>query len=308
MKLAIIGGGAIGQYLGYRLGSSQLPSSCDVLMYRPRRADGLIVRSIFGDKALPSFRWRSIESVDPGDYDTWIIAMKSTQMPQLASIIRRLVKPSDNVWNVQNGWGNEAWLRRATGHANIGVLSVNFGVESYADGEIAHKVGNLAFLSGLSDASTQPMMALLKDVGVDADISSSVAACRLNKLLWTIPFVGSSLVLDRYPCNLASDPDTQPRILQLMAEVAAISRRHGYDISPEQRQFLLRFTQHTSPTWPSMVQDFQASRALEIEYIYQNLLKEASRLHIATPHMRRLYHDMVDTMSQKYLHHSVSGF
>ncbi|CAA0099008.1 2-dehydropantoate 2-reductase [BD1-7 clade bacterium] len=301
MRLAIIGGGAVGQYLAARLKQAKNGIACDVLMYRPRQETGLSVDSVDGDISLPDFQWKSISAAQPGDYDTFIITTKTTTMEPVGRFLAHVLFSSNMVWNTQNGWGNEDWLRRYTGHQNFGVMAVNFGVSRYSDSQLTHHVGNMAVLGGGSYSARSSMTRLLASAGMDVVEADSEFCCRLRKLIWNVPFSGLALVTGRYPCDLANDPVQLKRIELIMSEIARIAEHQGISIDQDYRQILLDYTKTIEPGWPSMVQDYQAGRLIEVEYIYQNLLKEAALLHITTPHIRHLYHDIVKAMRRQYL-------
>ena len=121
MKVAVIGGGAVG--LGIGSGLSDRAVALHYVVHRAAQAQALTERGItrsgiFGEVHLPPDRFEVTDSLDtlvddPADY--WLICTKSTTSPSLAralaplwtAISQKRERPtSPSIVLCQNGWGN----------------------------------------------------------------------------------------------------------------------------------------------------------------------------------------------------------
>ena len=100
---------------------------------------------------------------------------------------------------------------------------------------------------------------------------------RWHKLMWNIPFNGLSVVLDASTKELIDDPDTVALADAIVREVHAAAGTCGFDVPEEAIRKTIDVTRSMVPYDSSMRLDYLNHRPMEVEAIFGNPLREASR-------------------------------
>ena len=119
-----------------------------------------------------------------------------------------------------------------------------------------------------------------------------IASARWRKLLYNATFNTICALLRISVGELLSNPYGRDRLLEpAMREIAAIASAAGYgDVVDEAAvQDTLHGTPETSPFRPSMLQDMEAGRPMEVAVILGAPLKVGSEKGVETPLLSRLY-------------------
>jgi 2-dehydropantoate 2-reductase len=123
---------------------------------------------------------------------------------------------------------------------------------------------NAIEIAAIADAS-ESAVACTRTMLEAADIESPPVA-DIRSSLW-LKLVGncsvSSLcVATGNPAAIVSDPAIQATFLRMMTDCLAVAAAHGYPVGD--KLDLSRWTQHRSRHKPSMLQDYEAGRSMEI--------------------------------------------
>lgn len=293
-RIAIVGSGAIGTYVGARL--ARAGSEVRLLM-----RGGLDVVRARGSLAIregqettrvsPVAAFGSPEEIGP--VDLALVALKTTSAPQTEALVRPLLGPSTTLLTLQNGLGADEFLGSLFGPARVVGGLAFMAITRTAPGEVdCYHAGSITLgeLAGPSTARTHALRELLSGSAIKARVVESIMGARWGKLVWNIPFNGLSiaeggLTTDR----ICADPRLEAEVKALMREVQAAAAAFGHAIPDDfvARQFDV--TPAMGPYQPSSLVDYLAGREVEVESIWGEPLRRARQRGIAMPRLERLY-------------------
>ncbi len=110
----------------------------------------------------------------------------------------------------------------------------------------------------------------MEAAGIEMVLAPDLESARWKKLVWNIPYNGSTVVLDTSTKNLMENESSLSLMRDLMQEVAdgANACRIKFPIETSFIDEMLEMTKIMAPYSPSMKLDYDNHRPLEIEYIY----------------------------------------
>jgi 2-dehydropantoate 2-reductase len=292
-RVAIIGAGAIGCYIGTRLAAA----GTDVrFLMRSGLAEVRARGSmrIFGVtppiEASPVAVYGSAGEIGP--VDVALVCLKTTAA-QADALISPVVGPATHIATLQNGLGADEALGERFGRDRVVGGLAFMAITRRGPGEVdCYHPGSVTLgeLEGPATARTRELAGLLESGGVKARVVDDLMAARWGKLVWNIPFNGlaiaeGGLTTDR----ICADPRLAGEVRALMAEVQRAAAGFGYALSDDfvRRQFDV--TPGMGPYQPSSLVDFKAGRDVEVEAIWGEPLRRATARGIPMPRLERLY-------------------
>ncbi|MDB5456546.1 MAG: 2-dehydropantoate 2-reductase [Caulobacter sp.] len=310
MKVAIIGAGAIGGWLGVRLAKAGHTVSVlarGVTLTAIQTQGWSLVEG--GAKAVE----RVAVSEDPaalGPQDLVILTVKGPALPDLAPRIAGLVGPSTLVMPAMNGvpwWfllggGGDLPSTPLTAVDPTGAIAmalpfdrvvgcvVQASASVTAPGEVAHKAGNRLIIGAPDGASARAAIVseAFEDAGFDVVRSDHIQRDIWYKL-WGNMTMNPISALTGATCDrLLDDPLVTGFVLRVMAEAQTIGARIGCRID-ERGEDRNAVTRGLGAFKTSMLQDAEAGRALELDQLLAAPREIASRLGVETPNLDALF-------------------
>ncbi|NML44831.1 2-dehydropantoate 2-reductase [Ramlibacter sp. G-1-2-2] len=286
MKACIVGAGAIGGHVAVKL--ARAGATVSVLArgatLEAIRANGLVLEQ--DGQQLHADVKAADDAQALGPQDLVLVTTKSTALGDIARQLPPLVGPHTSVAFLQNGvtWWYplglpagkprppqlpmfalaDAFLRYLRPEQVLGgiIYSAN---EVLRPGVVRNNSPRNAIELAAVDDSERPAVtaarALLEQAGIE---SPAVREIRAN--LW-LKLVGNACasplsVAMGNPSALVNDPALNAVYVRMLKECLAVAAAHGYDVAD---QFdLTRWTQHRARHKPSMLQDYEAGRAMEV--------------------------------------------
>ena len=301
-KFAIIGTGALGGFYGGLLARAGF----DVHFLMRSDAEyvkvhGLRVDSKLGDFHLPQVNVYSNVHAMP-KCDCIIVALKSTENHVLPELLPPLMHDESIVLVLQNGLHVEQATRAVVGPGRVAGGCCFLCSNKVGPGHIRHldygKIVMGAF-RGLDDTEDGPSMERLVSIqhemvaaGIDCQATESLTEARWRKLMWNIPFNGLSVILNSSTDRIMKVPDSRALAESIIHEVRETACDCGHFIEPEFVQRMMDHTDEMVPYDSSMRLDFLAGRPIEVEAIFGNALRAASRARVASPIVQVLYQQL----------------
>jgi 2-dehydropantoate 2-reductase len=293
-RILVVGTGAIGGFYGGKL--AQAGASVATLCrsdYEVVKSKGITVASTLGD-----FHFTPEKVIrDLGEYgpppDYILVGLKVLPEIDTAKIITEVVGPETAIVLLQNGVEIEEPVVRAfpdneiiSGLAFICATRTSLGHIDHTD------FGRLViglFPAGKS-AKVEELATLFHDSGLLCEVSEDVVTARWRKLVWNAPFNPISVLGGGADTRtMVENRESLELARQVMEEVCSIAEAAGHPLPSEVVQENIDGTRRMSPYKSSMLVDFEAARAMEVEAILGNALKVARRYGIRAPHMESLY-------------------
>ena len=300
MRIAIVGAGAVGAYVGGRLAQAgaqvALMARGDHLQALARH--GLRVESPHGDFVLQP--WRATD--DPaqvGSVDVVFVGVKTWQLPAVLPGLPALVGPDTCVVPLQNGVEAPTQLAHAVGaSAVVGGCCWLMSVR-VAPGHIRH-LGGLEPALVVGELDTRPSARLerlcqaLCHAGVSAAVAPDIQVTMWEKFVQVTAFSGVGAVTRAPVGILRSLPETRALLEQVMAEICAVARAQHIvlpaEVIPQAMAQLDRFP----PAGTNSTQrDLMAGRPSELEALAGAVVRLGHAVGVPTPLTTFIYHSLL---------------
>jgi 2-dehydropantoate 2-reductase len=292
--IAVIGAGAVGGYYGARLAQHGHPVHFLLRSdYDAIRRNGMTVRSCAGDFRLAPEQVHAYNNPKQmPKVDLVLVTLKTTANDQFEPLIRPLLKEDTAVLTIQNGLGNEECLaelfgadRILGGMAFTCINRIGPGIIHHID----HGVIRLGeFNGGPSERATR-IAEMFKSSQIPCEVLDDLKAGRWAKLVWNVPFNGLGAALDLTTDKLLGSAEGMDLLLALMHEVIAAAEALGVRMPEDMIDRQVRHTSTMGAYRSSMQIDRQEGRALEVESILGEPLRQARRAGVSTPKLEMLY-------------------
>jgi 2-dehydropantoate 2-reductase len=278
-----MGAGGIGSYLGGVLAQS----GADVtLICRGKHLAAIRARGLAVSSPKHSFSVRIAARDDcAGAAD---VILHTTKLYQLEAATRQLlpmVGEGTIVLPLQNGVTAVEDVGAIVGANRVLGATVFLNARLTAPGvvESRSEMDTVVF-----DERAKPFVDLCRAAGIDARSSADIRAEQWRKFL---PVAGLSALscLSRQPIGPVRDePRLRALYRQAMAEAAALARAKGVALEDDIVERMLALAErYKYDARVSMLEDLEAGRPLELEWLSGYVSREAARLAVPTP-----FHDM----------------
>lgn len=306
MKIAVYGAGAVGGSLAARLALAG--NAVSVVARGPHgraiREAGLTL--LAGDRH-DTVRVACVE--DPAGLapqDLVFVTVKSHQLPPIAQPLLRLAKPSAPLVFVMNGipwWFADdlpvampaaaaaaldpgGHLRTQIALERVVLAVVHSGNEVIEPGVVRNTTydRNRLILGVPRPApcvALDPIVAMLAAAGYGASASGNIREDLWHKMVLVVGVSSAAALTECDLGVLATDTDGRRLLLDLMRESAAIGTALGFTIPDDRAQRVDYFRE--KPARPSLLQDFVARRAPELDATILAFVALAAAAGVAVP-------------------------
>ena len=311
MKIAIVGAGAIGAFLGAKLALS----GEDVYLIargqhlKEMQAYGVKVRSPEGDFDAHPTATDDYESIGPVDFV--FLMVKAHSLTEIAPKLAPLLGPETAVVSAQNGipW----WYFQSHGGQFDGapIESVDPGgiIANSIDpsriigcviypstvivqpGVIEHIEGNrfsIGELDGVNSERCKRLAQALISAGLRCPIRGHIRHDLWVKLLGNVVFNPLSALTGATLEEMATQPEASDTVRAVMAEADAVAEALGMrlPLTIDQR---IDGARKVGPHKTSMLQDLESGRPMELDSVVGVVIELGEKLGLPMPHTKTLY-------------------
>lgn len=282
MKIVIVGAGALGGYVGALLSESGV----ELTLYDVRadyvaqvQAEGLTLSPLH----QPTKTYHPKITADLGALaipDALILATKAYHTQAALLGAKNLVGPETLVCSFQNGYGNLELIAELVGDpARIVAMTTAHNFLVLGPTHIQSYTGaggvDLGLMAGGKPERLMALGELMKALKLPVKVHDSAAEVVWNKILWNAVLNCTAAVTGLDVISMVNTPAIQPLLKDLAAEYFAVSAKMGVKVwHPPNFVDLMIFgakaaikMQNVAPPKPSMLQDLEAGRPTEIDYI-----------------------------------------
>ena len=313
LKIAIIGVGAIGGYVGIRLALAGedvtfIARGANLQALRDRgirlvTADGT-------EQAVPKVKATN-DYAEAGPQDMVVLAMKAHQLEAVAADVPKLFGPDTVVVPMQNGipywyfhrYPGELSGTRVTSVDPSGLIGEKIpcervigcvvypAAELLSPGVIKHVEGNrfpVGEPDGQSSARVKRVSECFIRGGLQSPVLSDIRAEIWLKLWGNLTFNPISALSRATLADICQYPPSRAVAAAMMTEAQAIATKLGvtFRVSIEKR---IAGAERVGHHKTSMLQDVESSRTLEIEALLGSVVELARLTHTPTPHLDTVY-------------------
>jgi 2-dehydropantoate 2-reductase len=290
MKIAVIGAGGIGSYLGAMLARS----GADVtLICRGKHLAAIRERGLVLSTPKESFSIR-IEATDrPQGYQDIIIqAVKLYDLASSTQLMLPMVGPNTTVLPIQNGVTAAEEVASVVGKDRVVGGTVFINSHLVSPGVVASKSEINTIFFGELDNTNSERVLLLKEAclkaGIDARVPENIKAEQWRKFI-PVAALSALASLCRQPIGpIREDPQLRALYRKAMQEVADLAAAKGIRLEPDIVERMLALAErYKYDAKVSMLEDLEARKPLELDWLSGYVSREAARLGVPAP-----FHDM----------------
>lgn len=311
MKVAIVGAGAVGGFVGAMLARA----GEDVTLVargehlRAMQARGLRVSGEAGDFTVRPVATGDLGAV--GAVDVVFLSVKAHGLREVVPRLGPLLGPQTTVVSAQNGMPWWYFLRHGGEWDGARLESVDPGGELAhaldprrivgcvvycstavaAPGVVRHAHGTrfvVGELDGEAGDRCHRIAEALERAGLSCAVRPDIRREVWAKLVGNVGFNPISALTRAAAGDLASFPRTRALAVAVMSEADAVARGLGVDPGVEIAE-LLAGAEQLGTFKTSMLQDLEAGRPLEIDAIAGAVVELAGRLGLPVPHLSAVY-------------------
>lgn len=309
MKICIYGAGAVGGHFAARLGQTNAEVSVIArgAYLDAIKRDGITLH--IGEESIHSIPMATAEPRDLGLQDVVITTVKSHSLPMIVDGLKTLVGTKTTVVYAANGipwWyyygksgpdadlalpaldpGNH--LRDKIGLSNIAGGVIYSANEVVAPGQIVNRSVKrnrlvLGTVDGSPSESLLKLSAALAKAGIDAPVSADIRTEVWRKfLIGNLTLSLLATLLESSTDSVVSDPEVRRIAISMANEGRALAERLGAALDDLDIPKALAPESIPKGNQPSMLQDFQLGRPMEIDAFITVVLEMARRAGVPMP-------------------------
>jgi 2-dehydropantoate 2-reductase len=293
-SVAIYGAGGVGAYFGGRLaqGGADVSLVARGAHLDALRADGLRVESVHGDFSVDLPATDDPAEVGPVDYV--LVTVKSFDTDEVAASLDPLLHDETAVVSLQNGVDNEAKLAAAAGEDRV-LSGVAYIFSTIAEpGVVEHTGGPARVVFGERDGRrsdrAERLLDLFESGGVDADLSTDVEADVWEKFVFICAQAGMTAATRLPVGEIRETPESWAMYRRLLAEVAAVARAEGVNLSDDTVDRWTAFAEDLDPdAYSSLHYDLTHGKRMELEAFQGTVVRRADATDVAVPASEAVY-------------------
>jgi 2-dehydropantoate 2-reductase len=291
MKVAVMGTGAIGGYIGARLAAAgaQVTFIARGAHLTAICTAGVRVLSPLGDVTVtPASATDDPRSV--GAVDVVLLGTKLYDVEAAAQGIAPMLHDESAVICLQNGIDAPSIVERLHGAAHVVPSVVMINGEIAGPGVIKHNAMNVLTVGEL-DGSASPRLerfvAMANTAGIETRLSADIRLEIWRKFLVLAPMAAIS-AMTRLPLErIRSEPETWRLAGLGMREVVAVANAEGVRLTEHDVQNTLAFVMSMPATWKSSLTiDLEQGRRLEVDWFSGAVCRLGEAARIDTPFHR----------------------
>jgi 2-dehydropantoate 2-reductase len=287
MRIAMIGAGGIGGYVGARLAEAggDVSFIARGAHLQALRQSGLRIQSARGDILLPTVS-ASEAPADIGPVDLVIFAVKLYDSEKAAAQLGPLIRKNTRVVTLQNGIDSVETLgRHVPSDQVIGGATYLSGFIN-KPGEIVH-AGGLphVLVGGHQDPLIQDLLGLCNQArGIELKPVEDIDSVLWEKFVTLSAFSGGTSLMRSGIGAIFNDPEARIFIEQLRDEGMAVAAAAGYPMADGfEDRVMARWTALPPDGKSSMANDLERGKPIEVAWLSGRMHELGKRLGVATP-------------------------
>jgi 2-dehydropantoate 2-reductase len=269
MRIAVMGAGAVGAYFGAKLAAAghDLVFIARGKHLEAMRGAGLRVNSPGGALHIENTCFTA-DASDAGKVELILFCVKSYDTEPAAELLAPLIGAPTAILSLQNGIDNPEKIARRWGDERTLTGVVYIGAQVAAPGVVSHFAGGKIIFgpsAGTVGGNAKLVEQTLSAAGIPCELSGDIQKIQWTKLLWNAPFCAVSCLTRANVKQIVESEPLTRLVLDCMSEVQAAARIRGIDLPDKLCHEALTFSKGLGSFKPSMLQDLEAGKPLEVD-------------------------------------------
>ena len=290
-RFAVVGAGPVGAIVAAFLAKGGYDVTlCDVVpsLLRPALDPGIRIE---GTDTLLAKVARTTTRVDDltGDPpDVVIVAVKATALPLIASTLEGFVAEGRYVVSWQNGIDTERILAKHLGARSVLRAVVNLGCVPLGPAHVRiafhHRPHYIQELDPRSLAAAVGISGVFTACGLD-----TLHTDQIQHMVWRKAVLNACMnpicaVTGKTMAEVINDPILFHLVDALIKEGVAVARANEYRLGSNFYPYCIDYIRNAGHHKPSMLQDIEAGRRTEVDYINGKIVEYGAQAGVPTPY------------------------
>lgn len=292
MRVAVIGSGGVGGFVGGRLAKAghEVAFLARGEHLRALQQHGLRVRSTDGDFDIPSVT-ATDQPGELGPADLFLFTVKTYDTEATAALLNPLLQPGSTVLTLQNGVDNHARIDAILGEGVALPGTIRIETTIAEPGVIAHTSPFYLIRFGEERGDAAPrserverLSAAFAEAGLKASVPRDMRVDLWSKYLQIVSFAGLSTLARANLGEILASPELTETFAAIMNEVAAVAKAKGVDLGADAVEKQLAANRGMHPSFKSSMQrDLERGKRLEVDAITGVLVRLGAKHGVPTP-------------------------
>ncbi len=290
-KFAVIGAGPVGGIVAAFLAKGGYDVTlCDIVpeLLAPALEPGIILEGVDNLRAKVTRTTTNIDDLINDPPDVIFITVKATALPLIASALEGFVGEGRYVISWQNGIDTELELAQHLGNKTVMRGVVNFGCVPLSPCHIRlafhHRPHFLQELDPESKDAALGICKVLTECGLDTQHTQQITDMVWRKSVMNAGMNPMCAVTGMTMVEIINDPITFNLVDALIKEGIAVARFNEFSLGSGYYPYAINYIRNAGAHKPSMLQDIEAKRRTEIDYINGKIIKYGIQAGIPTPY------------------------
>ncbi len=290
-KFAVIGAGPVGGVVAAFLakGGYQV-TLCDVIpaLLEPALNPGIIIEGADNLQGCVAKVTTRIDDLINDPPDVVIVTVKATALPVVASALEGVIGEGRYVVSWQNGIDTELELAQKLGARHVMRGIVNYGCMPLSSCHVKvafhHRPNYLQELDPYSADAAVAICKAFTDCGLD-----TLHTDRIGDMVWRKTVLNSCMmaicaVTGNTIVETVKDPVLFELVDAMIREGIAVARASEFILGTGFYSYSLNYIKNAGNMKPSMLQDIEAGRRTEIDYINGKIVEYGTQVGVPTPY------------------------
>lgn len=290
-KFAVIGAGPVGGVVAAFLARGGYEVTlCDVFpaLLEPALNPGILLEGAENFQARVSRTITRVDELANDPPDVVIVTVKATALPLIASALESAVGKGCHVVSWQNGIDTERVLATTLGASSVMRAVVNYGCTLLKPGHVQMAFHQRPhYLQELDAASRHIAVGIcnvLTECGLDTHHTDNI-----RNMVWSKAVNNSSMnpicaVTGKTMFDVINDPILFNLVDSLLKEGVAVARANEFILGPDFYPDTISYIKNAGHHKPSMLQDIEARRSTEVDFINGKIIEYGVRAGVPTPY------------------------
>lgn len=290
-KFAVIGAGPVGAVVAAFLARGGYEVTlCDVVsaLLEPTLDPGIILEGSDNFQAGVSRITTRVDDLAKDPPDVVIVTVKATALPLIASALEGFAGEGRYVVSWQNGIDTERVLSNTLGAASVMRAVVNYGCTLLKPGHVHmafhQRPHYLQELDPRSREAALGICSVLTECGLDTHHTGNI-----RNMVWSKAVNNSSMnpicaVTGKTMFDVINDPILLNLVDSLLKEGVAVARANEFILGPDFYPDTISYIKNAGHHKPSMLQDIEARRITEVDFINGKIIEYGVRAGMPTPY------------------------
>jgi 2-dehydropantoate 2-reductase len=289
-KFAVIGAGPVGGIVAAFLSNGGYDVTlCDVLTAPLESAldPGIVVEGTDSIQARVARTTTRVDDLVGDPPDVIIVAVKATALPLIASALEGFVAEGRYVVSWQNGVDTELVLAQHLGAGSVMRAVVNLGCVPLGPSHVRiafhHRPHYIQELDPKSNDAAVGICDVLTECGLE-----TLHTGQIHDMVWRKAILNACMnplcaITGKTMAEVINDPILFNLVDSLIKEGVAVARANEVSLGSNFYPYCINYIRKAGHHKPSMLQDIEAGRRTEVDYINGKIVEYGVQAGMATP-------------------------